>query len=156
MCSLHLAVESPNPATLRPLYRVASGTSSTPHYGLTLARIVPLPLEVLSRAEQVARGLEHREANQKRMSDAVLAQRRRRLILGLRENLEQARMGQMEGDALSGWLRELQKDFVERMDALRYQHVSNGEAHEEKRTDLAEDECGTASDEEEENATPAA
>lgn len=115
--SLHLAVTLPDASTLCPLYKVASGVASTLRYGLTLAKLVPLPQEVLCRAEEVAQGLEQQEADRKRTSGAVAAQAKRRLVLELKENLEQARKSRMDGEVLRGWLRELQRGFVERMDA---------------------------------------
>ena len=48
------------------LYRIAPGTVKEAHYGLTLARVVPLPPGVVERAEEVARNLEAHMLKKKR------------------------------------------------------------------------------------------
>lgn len=116
--TLHLAVESPDPATLKMLYRIAPGAETTASYGLTLARLVPLPTAVLTHATHVAKTLRENEARQKASSRAVLTQRRRRLVLELREHLLQAQASKLEGDTLTAWLKELQQEFMRRMSKL--------------------------------------
>ena len=100
------------------LYRLSDGTEQTPPYGLTLARLVPLPPSVLEKATRVSRALTEREARKKRSRAAALVQKRRRLVLDLREQLEQAKQSSMGNDTLMKWLRELQKDFVHKMLAV--------------------------------------
>ena len=117
--SLHLATETPDPSTIKMLYRVAAGPETMQSYGLTLARTLPLPPSMLARATQISRQLQERKARDKASSKAILTQKRRRLVLELREHLLQAEQGRLEGDALSAWLRELQKEFVKRMDKLQ-------------------------------------
>lgn len=100
------------------LYRIAPGTVKEAHYGLTLARVVPLPPGVVERAEEVARKLEAHRLKKKKMSQVIMREKRRKLILNLREHLVQAHTGVLEGEVLTAWLKELQKEFVNRMTAL--------------------------------------
>ncbi|KAL9091779.1 MAG: hypothetical protein Q9159_001294 [Coniocarpon cinnabarinum] len=116
--SLHLVTETPDPATVRMLYRIASGPESTPSYGLTLARTLPLPTSILTRATEVSKLLQQQKARDEAASRAVLTQKRRKLGLELREHLIQARQGRLEGEALGAWLKELQQEFIRRMDSI--------------------------------------
>lgn len=116
--SLHLAVHMPDAATMQMLYKVTAGAVREKHYGLALGRLVALPDALLERAEHVA-GLLERQAMQRRETSlAVLVQRRRRLILNLKEQLTQAHEGRMQGEALRAWLKQLREEFVVRMCAV--------------------------------------
>ncbi|TKA40319.1 hypothetical protein B0A55_13740, partial [Friedmanniomyces simplex] len=112
--NLHLAVESSEQDKMEMLYRIASGTAREEHYGLKLARVVPLPGDVVEHAELVARTLEQQVRRRKKRSLAIIQARRRKLLLNLREHLVQAQSGTMGGGDLTQWLRE----FVVRMTAL--------------------------------------
>jgi DNA mismatch repair protein MSH4 len=119
--NLHLAVdtggtEDPNSMTM--LYKIAEGAVQEQHYGLKLARVLPLPPKVLEMAEEVAQKLESQAAKRKKTSALVIKERKRKLVLHLKEHLTQAKNGVMEGKALSNWLKELQKEFVVRMTAI--------------------------------------
>ncbi|KAH7402003.1 muts domain V-domain-containing protein [Phaeosphaeria sp. MPI-PUGE-AT-0046c] len=116
--NLHLTVELKNNESMTMLYRIAPGTIKEVHYGLTLARVVPLPPGVVERAEEVARNLEAHMLKKKKTSQVILREKRRKLILNLREHLVQAHTGVLEGEVLTAWLKELQKEFVDRMTAL--------------------------------------
>ena len=52
------------------------------------------------------------------MSANVLRERRRKLILDLKEHLKNAHNGTLDGESLALWLKELQKEFVNRMTAI--------------------------------------
>jgi DNA mismatch repair protein MSH4 len=116
-----------NNKSMTMLYRVAPGTVKEAHYGLTLARVVPLPPGVIDRATQVAQKLEEHMLKRKKTSEIVLREKRRKLILNLREHLFQAQTGVLEGEVLSAWLKELQKEFVNRMTALESEAASVGQ-----------------------------
>lgn len=116
--TLHLVVSNPNPQTLVPLYRIGTGPSKTSHYGLMLARLVPLPSDVVRTANQVAKSLKRHEEESKRVSETALSQKRRRVVLSLREQLMQTQESRMEGEALRNWLKTLQDRFVEDMSAV--------------------------------------
>lgn len=100
------------------LYKVAEGTVKESHYGLQLARVVPFPPGLVDRATEVSRKLERHVQQRKKTSVAVIRERRRKLILNLKEHLVQAHNSVMEGEVLAAWLRELQKEFVTRMTAI--------------------------------------
>jgi len=115
--NLHLSVESSDD-TMTMLYKVAEGAVREKHYGLKLACVVPLPPALIEVATQVAEKLEKSVQKRKRASAAVVSERRRKLILNLKEHLVQARNGVMEGEVLAAWLKELQREFVVRMTAI--------------------------------------
>jgi DNA mismatch repair protein MSH4 len=117
--NLHMAVDmTPDQQSMSMLYRIAEGAVQDTHYGLALARVYPLPRSVLDTAAHVSHVLESHVRRQKKTSAAVLRERKRRLLLNLKEHLEQARSGSLGGEALRGWLAELQKEFVLRMVAI--------------------------------------
>ncbi|TKA80399.1 hypothetical protein B0A55_01892 [Friedmanniomyces simplex] len=116
--NLHLAVDSREQDKMEMLYRIASGTVQEEHYGLKLARVVPLPGDVVEHAELVARTLEQQVKRRKKRSLAIIQARRRKLLLNLQEHLVQAQSGTMEGQDLRQWLRDLQREFVVMMTAL--------------------------------------
>lgn len=100
------------------LYKAVDGAVEEAHYGLALARLVPLPPQVLSDATYFAHKLEERLRRKKKTSTNVISERRRKLILDLKEHLVQAYSGTMEGELLATWLKELQKEFILRMTAI--------------------------------------
>ncbi|KAF2266399.1 hypothetical protein CC78DRAFT_559437 [Lojkania enalia] len=116
--SLHLAVELKNNNSMTMLYKIAEGAVKESHYGLALARVVQLPPGLVERATYIAHKLEHQVQKRKKTSAIVLHERRRKLVLNLKEHLVQAYNGVMEGEVLSAWLKELQKEFVRRMTAI--------------------------------------
>ena len=91
------------------------------HYGLALARTVPLQPSVVERGLQVAVALEVKEAKNAGISSATLKERQRKLIHDLAEELEHAQSGALEGPLLAQWLILLRKEFVERMSDLHKQ-----------------------------------
>jgi DNA mismatch repair protein MSH4 len=109
------------------LYRITPGAVKEAHYGLTLARLVPLPPGVVEHASQVAQELEAHLLKKKKASETVLKEKRRKLMLNLREHLVQAHTGILEGEVLTAWLKELQKEFVNRMTALEAEAASAGQ-----------------------------
>lgn len=156
---LHLAVEVSvipfNPSnsdvvkiaedyTMTMLYRAVEGSVQETNYGLALAHLVPLPPGVLSDAIRFARKLEHRLAQKRKTSQNVINERRRKLILDLKEHLMQAYNGTLEGELLATWLKELQKEFVNRMtaineDARRVVEEEEEESESESDTAMSED-----------------
>ena len=113
--NLHLQAEMTRENEMTMLYKLAEGAVQEQHYGLNLARLMPLPPNVIEYAEMVATHLQEQMNKRKRTSIAILRERRRKLILDLKEHLLQAQGGQMDGEVLASWLRELQKEFVIRM-----------------------------------------
>lgn len=114
------------------LYRITPGAVKESHYGLTLARLVPLPPGVVDHAAQVAQKLEAHMLKRKKTSETVLREKRRKLILNLREHLVQAHNGVLEGEVLTAWLKELQKEFVNRMTTLEAEASSAGQGSDDE------------------------
>lgn len=116
--SLHLAVNTSQADVLEMLYRIANGTVQEEHYGLKLAKVVPLPADVIEHAEHVSHAIERKTQTRKQRSVGLVQARRRKLLLNLKEHLVQAKNGSMSDENLSQWLKDLQKEFVTRMTAL--------------------------------------
>ena len=114
--NLHLAVNiSKESESITMQYKIAEGAVSENHYGLSLAQVVPLPSFVLAHAAQTAQTLETRLQRKNSPSDEIIRERRKRLLLNLKEHLEQAQESHMALDTLRKWLKDLQKEFVVRM-----------------------------------------
>ncbi|KAF2474591.1 uncharacterized protein BDR25DRAFT_383924 [Lindgomyces ingoldianus] len=143
--SLHLAMRDDDKMTM--LYKIAEGAVKEKHYGLALARVVPLPLGLVEHATYVAQKLEHHVLKKKKTSTTVIHERRRKLILNLKEHLVQAQSGVMEGEVLAAWLKELQKEFILRMAAIDTEAAKVEQESEEEgvemrpRTELEHSEC---------------
>lgn len=117
--SLHMSVEiAPDSNSMKMNYRIANGAVPNNHYGLAFARVFPLPPAMLDKAEEVSRVLHERVHSRKVASSVVIAQRKRKLLLTLKEHLEQAQNGLLEGEMLRSWLIHLQEEFVNRMSAI--------------------------------------
>ncbi|KKZ65073.1 DNA mismatch repair protein MSH4 [[Emmonsia] crescens] len=117
--NLHLAVEmSPSTSKMTMLYKIADGFVKDKHYGLFLARLLPLPQPMLDKAKEVSEVLSLKIENQRKRSKTLAIAKRRKLILDLKEQLFQAREGALKGDALRIWLEKLQHEFTLRMVAL--------------------------------------
>lgn len=116
--NLHLAVEMTNADTITMLYTIADGCVQEEHYGLTIAKVVDLPPQVIEMATEVSRKLRQQVERRKKSSMAIALARRRKLILNLREQLFQAREGMMGETVLRSWLKKLQDEFVLRMSAI--------------------------------------
>ncbi len=116
--NLHLAVDMSEDNTMTMLYKIGAGFVQEQHYGIALARVIDLPLQVLEVAERVSKALDAQAAAKKQSSKAFALARRRKLILSLKEALNQAASGPMEGKALLSWLRRLQEEFIRRMDQI--------------------------------------
>jgi DNA mismatch repair protein MSH4 len=139
--NLHLTVNMENEQSMTMLYKIAQGAVQELHYGLTLARVVPLPPGLVDHAAVVAHKLERHMLRKKKTSGIVLKEKRRKLILNLKEHLVQAHNGILEGEVLTAWLKELQKEFVNRMTALEAEAASVSQE-----TDDEDEEMGEASE----------
>jgi len=116
--NFHLSVEMGEADKMTMLYKISSGAVQEQHYGIALAKVVDLPSDVIRVAEEVSMKLTANMERRKKNSKAILLARRRKLILGLREQLMQAREGNMQGKVLTTWMKKLQDEFVTRMAAL--------------------------------------
>ena len=118
--NLHLAVDNTEDEKMEMLYRVSSGAVQDENYGLKLARVMPLPLDVIEHAELVSATLDQamQRKKSKGASLAIIVARKRRLLLNLKEHLAQAKDGSMDDEDLTQWLKDLQREFIVRMLAL--------------------------------------
>lgn len=116
--NLHLAVDNSDADRMEMLYRVSADAVQEEHYGLKLAKVIPLPADVIEHAELVSATLEQASREKKRHSPAVVIARKRRLLLNLKEHLIQAKNGSMDDEDLAQWLKDLQIEFVNRLTAL--------------------------------------
>ncbi|KAJ5022597.1 muts domain V-domain-containing protein [Bipolaris maydis] len=133
--NLHLAVDIQDEHSMTMLYKATQGVAKEVHYGLALARVVPLPPGIVEHATNVARKIERHTIRNKKVSETVLKEKRRKLILNLKEHLVQAYNGVLEGEVLSAWLSEIQKEFVNRMTALEAEAAN---VHDESNEDMDE------------------
>jgi DNA mismatch repair protein MSH4 len=125
------------------LYKISQGTVKESQYGLTLARVVPLPPGLVENATSVAHKIEQHLLAKKRTSETVLKEKRKKLILNLKEHLMQAHTGVLEGEVLSAWLQELQKEFINRMTALEVEAASPEHVTEYEESNDGEDRAST-------------
>ena len=76
------------------LYKIEEGVEEKDRYGIALARVMPFPESLLSRAAVVSEALRkqsERGEAERGLSSTVLLERRRKLILNLKEQLLQLR-----------------------------------------------------------------
>lgn len=117
--NLHLAVEiAANSSKMKMLYRISDGYEEEKYYGLALARVVELPDGVITTATTVSQALHARNESRKSNAKILSVARRRKLVLSLREQLIQAKDGDMTDDELRQWLKRLQDEFLVRMAAI--------------------------------------
>ena len=132
--NMHLAVDMSEENKMKMMYKLARGYVQEERYGIALARVVDLPPQVLNVAEKVSQALHAQVVAKKQSSTARALVKRRKLVLGLREQLIQARDSPMEGRVLLSWLRRLQEAFVDRMEDIWNDTV----ACDEEASDIAE------------------
>ncbi|KAF3044696.1 MutS protein msh4 [Didymella heteroderae] len=116
--NLHLTAEMETEQSMTMLYKIAQGPVQESHYGLTIARVVPLPPGLVDHAAAIAHKLERHILRKKENPKAVFKEKRRKLVLNLKEHLVQAQNGTLKGEVLTAWLKGLQREFVNRMTAL--------------------------------------
>ena len=114
------------PTKMKMTYRIAPGPlpASSQYYGLTLARTISLPPDVIDVASQVSQALHTRNQARKSNPQAMAVARRRKLVLGLREQLRQCREnwnqdGNDDGTGLREWLKNLQQEFIVRLGVIQ-------------------------------------
>ncbi|KAL2815620.1 muts domain V-domain-containing protein [Aspergillus cavernicola] len=116
--SLHLAAEiSPDASKMTMYYKITEGPNDTKSYGLALANLVDFLPAVLETAQTVSEELNRISQCRHSQTKVLAIARKRKLILSLREQLLQARNGNMEGETLRRWLKRLQDEFTLHMAA---------------------------------------
>ena len=129
--NLHLAVKIDEANRIMMLYKIADGFIKEEHYGLALAKVVALPPKVIVVAEEASAVMTRSREGKKKQSKIIVQARKRKIFLGLREQLMQAREGNMQGEVLRCWLKKLQDEFVIRMDRLdQEERIAEDEHHE--------------------------
>lgn len=120
--NLHLATETTvtedNIPKMTMLYKVGSGPVQEENYGIKLARAIGFPEGFLDFAEEVTNALRRDAEAKKQNSESRKLALRRKLILNLRETLQQACDSDMDEDTLRSFLRRLQSEFISRMESL--------------------------------------
>lgn len=96
------------------LYKIESGVVKEAHYGIVLARMMPVPKAMIDRAIEVANALEERRLSQGRVYRAKV-QLRRKLMVDLREALLNAHHSESEDDELTARLTHLRDEFTMKM-----------------------------------------
>lgn len=116
--NLRLAVQLSDAHRMTMLFKVEEGHVQEKFYGLALARVLPFPAQVLDVAQTVSKYLHENAARRASSSAALATARKRKLVLGLREQLLQAYNGSIDGEELRLWLQRLQAEFAMRMAAI--------------------------------------
>lgn len=144
--NMHLVVDVSDGKTMVMMHKLATGFAQEDHYGLALARVIDLPPQVLDVAQKVSQFLEAQAAAKKQSSKARALAQRRKLVLGLREQLRQARDGPMEGKVLVSWLRRLQVAFVGRMEQIDNDAMETADDDAQDVSGIMEEVIGTGSE----------
>lgn len=114
--NLHLSVQL-NDTQMKMLYRVEEGPVQDKHYGILLAKVIGLPEEVLTIAEEVSDDV-IMDKEYIDTSPSVRVARKRKLLLGLHQHLKQLRERGLNQGELGQYLIDLREEFVERMSWL--------------------------------------
>ncbi|KEY69270.1 hypothetical protein S7711_01721 [Stachybotrys chartarum IBT 7711] len=119
--NLHLAATTSTTGEGIPhitmLYKATSGSIEDESYGINLARAMGLPPSFIAKAEEIANDLRVKRKAKQQSSVSRKLVSRRQLILNLYEALRQARDSGSE-EALPGYLRRLQMEFIQHMEEL--------------------------------------
>ncbi|EJP68096.1 MutS domain V [Beauveria bassiana ARSEF 2860] len=120
--NLHLAtdcsVNEDGVPCMTMLYKTERGPEKDEQdYGINLAKAIGFPDSIIRPAEEYVRATRLRKEASKQSLEAQKLQRRRQLILGLHEALKQARADGAK-EALPGYLKQLQHEFVTQMAAI--------------------------------------
>ena len=115
---MHLAVDMTEADKMTMLYRLDQGVVTEEHYGLRLAQVLPLPPDVFEYANKVAKKLEEQNKERQKASLSVIHASKRKLVLNLKEQLVQAYNGNMNGEVLRDWLKQLQRELIIRTAAI--------------------------------------
>ncbi|KAJ0120584.1 MutS domain V [Diaporthe amygdali] len=136
--NLHLETETTvaddNIPQMTMLYKVGSGPVQDENYGIKLARAIGFPNTFLDRAEDAANFLRRQAEAKKQSSESRRLARRRKLILNLRETLQQACDSDMGEETLRGFLLRLQSEFITRMEDIEKGAAAEVEEESEKGT----------------------
>ncbi|KAI9158089.1 MutS 4 [Paramyrothecium foliicola] len=120
--NLHLAAKSSLSSNGLPqltmLYKATSGSlDDEEHYGITLAMAMGMPASFIQKATEISDALRARRKANEQSSESRKLLARRKLVLSLYNALQQARdSGSRE--ALPGYLKRLQEEFITQMEEV--------------------------------------
>ncbi|KAF9873988.1 hypothetical protein CkaCkLH20_08722 [Colletotrichum karsti] len=142
--NLHLGSHLSNSANGDPkmtmTYRVETGKLEQELYGIILAKAMGFPERFLEKAEQVSQSLREQRMKNKQSSEARKVLSERKLMIQLHAQLEQAYQSEMDDSALRSYLKRLQVEFVNRLEALH----GGDEAEEDNVTEVMDEDDGDA------------
>ncbi|KAI2793348.1 hypothetical protein POX_b03402 [Penicillium oxalicum] len=123
--NLHLVADiTPYASKMTMLYQIAEGPVPDRRYGLELAKLTDLPQKVLETASRISQSMNRLTERRSSTSRAVTLARKRKLLLGLREELIMAHNGTMDDASLRQYLMKLQRDFILQMSRLEQETQS--------------------------------
>ncbi|KAH8890476.1 hypothetical protein GQ53DRAFT_794774 [Thozetella sp. PMI_491] len=128
----HLAIEISDQdggPRMTMLYKASAGPMDGENYGIDLARAIGFPAGFINVAEETSKYLRERAETKRQGSNSRRLVQRRKLVLNLYDTLLHARDSTMEDDVLADYLRELQKEFILRLQAI--ETAGSGEAEAE-------------------------
>lgn len=141
--NLHLETETTLAADNTPrmtmLYKIGAGPVQEESYGIKLARAIGFPDAFLEQAEDAASFLRRQAEAKRQSSEARRLARRRKLVLNLRETLQQAHDSDMGEETLRNFLKRLRDEFTARMDEIE---ETGGDGGADARADEMEPEMG--------------
>lgn len=115
----HFATESLDDSTIRLSYRLAQGPVRSSDSALKLASMMPLPPDVLEHARRAREILQSGEIDATQRAQAIIEQRRRKLIFALREQFQQAHRQGLQQNELKEMLESLREKFTDQMMQLK-------------------------------------
>lgn len=120
--NLHLATETTvtedNMPKMTMLYKIGSGPVQEENYGIKLATAIGFPEGFLDYAKEVTNALRREAEAKKQNSESRKLAMRRKLVLNLRETLQQICDSDMDENTLKNFLKRLQSEFISRMDDI--------------------------------------
>lgn len=120
--NLHLATETTvaedDVPQMTMLYKVSSGPVQEQNYGINLAKAIGFPRRFIELAEDVTDSLKQIAEAKRQSSESRRLARRRRLVLNLRETLQQSCDSSMDDETLRSYLQRLQREFISRMEEI--------------------------------------
>ncbi|KAF7719033.1 Uncharacterized protein PECH_000215 [Penicillium ucsense] len=126
--NLHLVADiTPYANKMTMLYQIAEGPVPDRRYGLQLAKLVDLPPKVLETAGRISQSMDRLTERRSSSSRADILARKRKLLLGLREELILAHNGSMDNVSLRKHLVDLQQRFVLNLASLEKEAESQTE-----------------------------
>lgn len=141
--NLHLATEmtiaEDNVPKMTMLYKIGSGPICEENYGIKLAKAIGFPWRFLQVAENVANVLKQVAEAKQQSSESRKLARRRKLVLNLRETLQQANDSDMDDETLQSYLQRLQYEFISRMESIEEGGVRVANTDAEAEIDLDTD-----------------